>query len=125
MAISMLMTENIVKTEAFFKAAMQKSIMTQATALKELSHAAKEARREGDAAKLEAIELKMKEIILSQAAVWNRMSPDHQNMVMKEIPPEADWWVAIAAAENLKADAVKPDRPASQKRNQGWDTRDS
>ncbi|MGZ5553201.1 MAG: hypothetical protein ACXWHF_06140, partial [Chthoniobacterales bacterium] len=53
-------------------------------------------------------ELKMKEIMLSQAAVWNRMSREQQNLVMKEIPPEADWWNAIADVEGLKETASSP-----------------
>ena len=33
------------------------------------------------------------------------MSREHQNMVMKEAPPEADWWMAIADVEGLKEQA--------------------
>ena len=59
----------------------------------------------GDTEAAEIFELKMKEILLSQAAVWNRMSRDQQMMVMKEAPPEADWWMAIADVEGLKEQA--------------------
>ncbi len=103
--LDLAMVENIGRSEAFFKVAIRKTIMDQATAIKDLQLAAKEARIERDVARQEVIELKMKEIILSQAAVWNRMSRDQQTMVLKQIPPEADWWMAIANAEGMKAAA--------------------
>ena len=62
-------------------------------------------------------EKKIKEIILSQAAVWNRLSREQQVLVLKEVPPEADWWLAIAAVEGLNeragtTPAPSPDAPA-------------
>jgi hypothetical protein len=62
----------------------------------------------GDAEGAQILELKMKEILLSQAAIWNRMSREQQNMVMKESPPEADWWMAIADVEGLRETAASP-----------------
>jgi hypothetical protein len=104
-ALNDAVVTNIGRTEAFFHAALRKAIMVQATALKDLANAAKEARVERDLARQEVIELKMKEIILSQAAVWNRMSRDQQNQVLKQLPPEADWWLAIAEVERLNETA--------------------
>lgn len=98
----LLMTQNIARSEAVFTAALRKSIMDQAIAIKQLESAAKQLRADGDAAGAELLDLKVKEIFMSQLAVWNRMGRDDQLLVMKEMPPEADWWVAIEASERLK-----------------------
>lgn len=100
-----LMGRNIAATEAVWKAALRKTIMDQATALQELRGAAREAAAAGDRARADVIELKMKEIFLSQAAIWSRMSREQQLLVMKEMPPEADWWVALDVSERLRQTA--------------------
>jgi hypothetical protein len=106
--VSTLMAENIVKTEACFKAVLRKAILDQGTELMKLRLARSDAEKAGDAEAAHIFELKMKEILLSQAAVWNRMSRDQQNLLLKELPPEADWWLAIAAAEQLNESAGRP-----------------
>lgn len=106
--VTAYMAENIVKTEATFKAALRKTIMEQGTELMKLKNAHKDALTVGDTEAAQILELKMKEILISQAAVWNRMSREQQNLVMKEIPPEADWWLAIADVEGLKETASSP-----------------
>ncbi|MEY2499314.1 MAG: hypothetical protein QOD12_2870, partial [Verrucomicrobiota bacterium] len=104
-AVAIHMQENIAKTEAAFKAAVRKTITEQGTELMRLKNARKDALSVGDKEAAQILELKMKEILLSQAAVWNRMSREQQNLVMKESPPEADWWIAIADVEGLKEQA--------------------
>jgi hypothetical protein len=104
-AVAIHMQENIAKTEAAFKAAVRKTITEQGTELMRLKNARKDALSVGDKEAAQILELKMKEILLSQAAVWNRMSREQQNLVMKESPPEADWWMAIADVEGLKEQA--------------------
>lgn len=106
--VNMLMALNIVKTEACFKAALRKTIMVQGTDLMKFKNALKDAKAANDTEAAAIIELKMKEILLSQAAVWNRMSRDQQNLMLKEMPPEADWWLAIAAVEGLKEKSGQP-----------------
>ena len=106
--VGRLLAENIVKTEACFKAALRKSIMDQGTELMNLRNARNDALKANDADAAQIFELKMKEIMLSQAAVWNRMSREQQNLALKELPPEADWWLAIAATEQLKQTASQP-----------------
>jgi len=101
-AVATHMKDNIMLTEAAFKAATRKTIVDQGTELMLLKNARKDALSVGDREAAEILELKMKEILLSQAAVWNRMSRDHQLMVLKELPPEADWWTAIADVEGLR-----------------------
>jgi hypothetical protein len=104
-AVAIHLQENIAKTEGAFKAAVRKTITEQGTELMRLKNARKDALSVGDAEAAQILELKMKEILLSQAAVWNRMSREQQNLVMKESPPEADWWMAIADVEGLKEQA--------------------
>jgi len=106
--VTALMAENITKTEACFKAVLRKSIMEQGTEILLLRNARDDANKLGDTEAGQILELKMKEIMLSQAAVWNRMSREQQNLVMKELPPEGDWWIAIADVEGLKEKAVIP-----------------
>ncbi len=104
-AVGMFLKENIAKTESFFKIVLRKTITEQGAELMRLKNARKDAMSVGDPEAAEILELKMKEILLSQAAVWNRMSREQQNLVMKEAPPEADWWMAIADVEGLKEQA--------------------
>jgi hypothetical protein len=106
--INAYLAENIVKTEAFLKAVVRKTIIEQGTALKQLQAAAKHAKELGDPSAVEILEFKIKEIIISQAAVWNRMSREQQMLVLKEFPPEADWWLAIASVEGLKEASGSP-----------------
>jgi hypothetical protein len=115
-AVAMHMKDNIMLTEAAFKAATRKTIVDQGAELMQLQNARKDALSIGDNEAAEIFELKMKEILLSQAAVWNRMSREQQNMVLKEAPPEADWWMAIADVEGLREQggataAPTPDAP--------------
>jgi hypothetical protein len=100
-AVAMHMKDNIMLTEAVFKVAARKSIMEQGAELMRLKNARNDCQKVGDTEGAEILELKMKEILLSQAAVWNRMSREHQIMVMKEAPPESDWWMALAEVEGL------------------------
>lgn len=106
--INAYLAENIAKTEAFLKAALRKAILEQGTALKQLQAAMKHAKELGDVSAAEILELKMKEILISQAAVWNRMGREQQLLVLKEMPPEADWWPAIASVEGLKEASGTP-----------------
>ena len=102
------MAENIVKTEAAFRAVLRRSILEQGAMLKNLQAAERTAKAAGDAEAIDLLRLKMKEILVSQAAVWNRMSREQQVVVLKEMPPEADWWAAIAEVESLKDSAAVP-----------------
>jgi hypothetical protein len=131
-AVAMHMKDNIMLTEAAFKAATRKTIVDQGTELMQLKNARKDALSIGDTEAAEIFELKMKEILLSQAAVWNRMSRDQQNMVLKEAPPEADWWMAIAEVEGLKEQAGAAPAPTKENpervvldptRTAGWQPR--
>lgn len=107
-SLNAYMAENIVKTEAAFRATLRRSILEQGTMLKKLQAAEHTAKLNGDAEAVDLLHLKMKEILVSQAAVWNRMSHEQQLVVLKEMPPGADWWAAIAEVENLKESAAEP-----------------
>ncbi|MBI3877240.1 MAG: hypothetical protein HY300_15000, partial [Verrucomicrobia bacterium] len=107
-SLNAFMAENIVKTEAAFRAVLRRSILDQGAFLKKLQAAERTAKLAGDAEAVDLLRLKMKEILISQAAVWNRMSREQQIIVLREMPPESDWWAAIAEVEGLNQQAGTP-----------------
>jgi hypothetical protein len=107
-ALNELIKQNIAESEACFKAMAHKSIMNRSADLLKLRAAHKSALGADDTGAAVIFELKMKEIVCAQAAVWNRLSREQQNLLLRELPPQADWMLAIAAAEKLMETAARP-----------------
>lgn len=118
--INTILAEHTKKTEGFLRQLISRSLITQATDLKKLEHAAADARKEGTPEGLlraQVLEGQMKRIFFRLASTWFRMKREVQGQVLretmewvlKEVPAEADWLYAIAAVENMGPRVAKPD----------------
>ncbi|HLP18415.1 MAG TPA: hypothetical protein VK470_19300, partial [Bacteroidota bacterium] len=88
------------ETEAFVRTIVERTILGQASFLKQLENAFKV---ETDPGRQQVIKDKMLEILYSQSAVWKQLSSGQQTWILKHSPPESDYWLVIAELERVRA----------------------
>jgi hypothetical protein len=91
---------HIMETEAFMRTVVERTILGQASFLKHLENAFK---GETNPERQQVIKDKMLEILYAQAAVWNQLTPEQQTWILKQSPPEADYWLVIAELERIRS----------------------
>lgn len=90
---------HIMETEGFIRTVAERTIISQASYLKQLENAYKS---ETLPERQQVIKDKMLEILYAQAAVWKQLTKEQQGWILKQSPPEADYWLVIAELERLR-----------------------
>jgi len=98
--LSEFSAKHIMETEAIIRMIVERTILGQASFLKQLENAFKS---ETNPEKQQVIKDKMLEILYSQAAVWKQLTKEQQTWILKNSPPEADYWLVIAELERIRA----------------------
>jgi len=90
--LNRLIARHINETEAFLLESIGFTTATQATYLRQLMS---EAAGAADPTVRAALEAKVKQVILSQAALWQRLRPNERRLVQLKAPPGSDFWRMI------------------------------
>ena len=91
---------HIMETEGFIRMVVERTMLSQASFLKQLENAFKS---ETNPDKQQVIKGKMLEILYAQAAVWKQLTKEQQTFILKQSPPEADYWQVIAELERIRS----------------------
>ncbi len=92
--------KHIMETEAFIRMIVERTILGQASFLKQLENAFKS---EAKPYRQQVIKDKMLEILYSQAAVWKQLTKEQQTWILKNSPPESDYWLVVAELERIRS----------------------
>ncbi|MEA1878218.1 MAG: hypothetical protein U9N86_15345 [Bacteroidota bacterium] len=92
-------SDHINETETFLKESIGFTIASQATFLIQLMT---EAEMEQDPAKQRALQAKFRQIVCSQAALWQRLQPSERKLVQLMAPENSPFWKIIELYNNIE-----------------------